>query len=147
VNEDDLTFDDLDDLDLDALDAPPTDLESKGKPQWATCGRCHARWRNRESYAHCPTCHLTFTSNSGFDQHKSGPYDVSPRPCSTPDDLAIAGWGVKPGHLYDKEPTADLWSLPAPATPIRWVDLYGADPDFTGDVSTAEWLRVSRGED
>lgn len=101
-------------------DAPPTDMESKGKPQWATCGRCHARWRNREPYGHCGSCHLTFTSDSAFDRHRTGPFDGDRR-CKTTDELAAAGWGRKPGHLYEKEPTADLWSLPAPTTPI-WKD-------------------------
>lgn len=30
---------------------------------------------------------------------------------------------------------------------VRWVDLIGADPDFTGGMDTDTWLRVNRGED
>lgn len=106
--------DDLDALlgSIDGLDLepPPTDLESKGKPQWSTHG-CGARWRNRESYGHCSVCHLTFTSDRAFDAHRYGPMG-GPRSCRTAQELTDLGWTVQLGHIYEGSPTADLWSLP-----------------------------------
>ena len=29
---------------------------------------------------------------------------------------------------------------------IRWADLFGIDPEFTGDLSTTEHLEANRGE-
>jgi len=30
--------------------------------------------------------------------------------------------------------------------PVSWSDLFGIDPDFTGDLTTDEYLDASRGE-
>jgi len=105
---------DLDDLDdLDGTDSPILDSESAGKPHWASHA-CGAYWRNRERHAHCPNCHLTFTSDSGFDSHRYGPYDGG-RQCRSVDELGALGWTSKPGNLRDEIPTSTLWSMAAPA--------------------------------
>lgn len=92
---------------------PATDMESKGKPAWAHHS-CGATWKNREATAHCPTCHLTFTSDSGFEGHRYGTYTEG-RKCRSAEWLVANGWTCKPGHLRDGKPTTDLWSMPAPA--------------------------------
>ena len=104
-----LDLDDLDDLDF--LDSPIIDADSANKPQWATHG-CGARWRNRERHAHCPDCHLTFTSDSGFESHRYGPYDRG-RQCRSIDELTDLGWTSKPGHMREGLATSTLWSMPA----------------------------------
>ena len=109
---------DLDDLDdLDGTDSPILDSESAAKPKWASHA-CGAYWRNRERHAHCPNCHLTFTSDSGFDSHRYGPYDGG-RQCRSVDELGALGWTSKPGELRNESPTTILWSMPA-ATDSPW---------------------------
>ena len=108
---DDLTSG-LDDLDVEWQPAA-TDMESAGKPAWASHS-CGAFWRNREAYSHCAACHLTFTSDSGFNEHRHGPFDGT-RVCRTTAELAALGWTGKPGHVRNGEPTSTLWSMPAPA--------------------------------
>lgn len=104
---------DLDDLDdLDGTDSPILDSESAGKPQWASHA-CGAYWRNRESGGHCADCHVTFTSDSGFDSHRYGPYDTG-RQCRSTDELADLGWTSKPGEARNGMPTSTLWSMAAP---------------------------------
>jgi len=110
VSRDELDLGDLDDLELDDIDPPPTDAESRGKPQWADHS-CGARWRNRESYGHCCACHLTFTSTAAFDAHRYGPHDGR-RACLTESQMADKGLTSRPGHIYEGQPTATLWSLP-----------------------------------
>ena len=34
----------------------------------------------------------------------------------------------------------------APEGRPKWADLFGIDPDFTGDLTTEEFLKESRGE-
>ena len=113
LDEDNLALDlgDIDDLDFP--DSPILESESAGKPRWATHA-CGARWKNSERAAHCPDCHVTFTSDSGFEAHRYGPYDAG-RQCRTIDELAALGFTSKPGDLYDDIATSTLWSMAAPA--------------------------------
>ena len=112
---------DLDDLERDFndlkglvyTDTPLIDADSSKKPRWATHA-CGARWKNSERAAHCADCHVTFTSDSGFEAHRYGPYDAG-RQCRTLDELAALGFTSKPGDLYDDIATSTLWSMAAPA--------------------------------
>ena len=112
---------DLDDLERDFndlkglvyTDTPLIDEDSGKKPRWATHA-CGARWKNSERAAHCADCHVTFTSDSGFEAHRYGPYDAG-RQCRTLDELAALGFTSKPGDLYDDIATSTLWSMAAPA--------------------------------
>ena len=105
---------DLGDLDaLDFVDSPIIDEDSAKKPRWATHD-CGARWKNSERAAHCADCHINFTSDSGFEAHRYGPYD-GVRQCRTLEELAALGFTSKPGDLYEDMPTSTLWSMAAPA--------------------------------
>jgi hypothetical protein len=106
----DLNLDDLDDLDF--MNSPILESESAGKPLWASHA-CGAYWRNHERGGHCADCHVTFTSDSGFESHRYGPYDTG-RQCRSTDELAELGWTSKPGDLRNESPTSTLWSMPAP---------------------------------
>jgi hypothetical protein len=106
----DLNLDDLDDLDF--MNSPILESESAGKPRWASHA-CGAYWRNHERGGHCPDCHVTFTSDSGFESHRYGPYDTG-RQCRSTDELAALGWTSKPGDLRNESATSTLWSMPAP---------------------------------
>lgn len=108
MNPTDLDFEDMTDVAIEW--APPaTDMESRGKPQWAHHG-CGARWRNREAYSHCTVCHLTFTSDAAFAKHRTGTY-VAGKRCIGSDQLIASGeFTVATGHLFDGQPTADLWT-------------------------------------
>ena len=48
---------------------------------------CGARWSG-EAIAHCATCHLTFGSVSGFDDHRDRRGDGR---CRKPDELRTRG--------------------------------------------------------
>lgn len=48
--------------------------------------RCGASWLG-EAVCHCATCHLTFGSSSGFDEHR----DRKEGRCRTPDELRTRG--------------------------------------------------------
>ena len=112
---------DLDDLERDFndlkglvyTDSPLIEWESAGKPRWATHA-CGARWKNSERAAHCADCHVTFTSDSGFEAHRYGPYDEG-RQCRILDELVALGFTSKPGDLYDDIATSTLWLMAAPA--------------------------------
>ena len=110
---DDLELDLNDVKDLDFVDSPILEWESAGKPRWASHA-CGARWKNSERAAHCADCHVTFTSDSGFEAHRYGPYDAG-RQCRTLDELVALGWTSKPGEMRNESPTAILWSMPAAA--------------------------------
>ncbi len=49
------------------------------------CNGCGRRW-NGLAEAHCPTCHLQFGSDTGFDRHRTGDYATGRR-CMTVDEL------------------------------------------------------------
>ncbi len=112
-----------DELDLEYLDdfefgdSLVLEYESAGKPKWASHA-CGAFWRNREKGGHCSDCHLTFTSDSGFDSHRYGPYDKG-RQCRSTEELTDLGWTSKPGHMREGLATSTLWSMPA-ATESPW---------------------------
>ena len=53
----------------------------------AHCSKCDAEWGGKK-VAHCPTCHRTFKSVSGFDKHRKGKYPN--RICVNPEDISMA---------------------------------------------------------
>lgn len=53
----------------------------------AHCSNCDAEWGGYRT-AHCPTCHITFKSVSGFDAHRSGP--AAERFCLDPTTIGMA---------------------------------------------------------
>lgn len=61
----------------------------------ATCGGCPARWTAHNT-SHCGKCHETFTSVSGFDQHRRADQ------CAYPGNVGLVwlrnrnGWGYAP---------------------------------------------------
>ena len=104
---------DLEDLtNLAYVDRPLIDSDSAKKPQWATHA-CGARWKNSERAAHCADCHVTFTSDSGFDSHRFGSFDGG-RECRSTDELVALGFTSKPGDLHNGTPTSTVWSMAAP---------------------------------
>jgi hypothetical protein len=63
--------------------------------------KCGARWSGG-NFCHCPTCHLTFRSVSGFDQHRDRRGEGE---CRSTDELRKRGF----------EPDADgIWRRPRP---------------------------------
>lgn len=76
----------------------------------ATCGRMFNG--SDRSGGHCRGggyggCCESFRSLTGFDKHRTGPYDVpGGRRCLTPDEMSAKGWTVDGNHT---------WRMPAPA--------------------------------
>jgi hypothetical protein len=68
--------------------------------------RCGARWTG-EAVAHCPTCHLTFASVAGFDDHR----DRREGRCRSEAELAERG--MEPND-------AGQWRRPMPADRNPW---------------------------
>jgi hypothetical protein len=56
-----------------------------GDPKRPKPGRCGAQWRG-QAIAHCAACHLTFSSPTGFDEHRTLGN------CRTPDDMRKRGY-------------------------------------------------------
>lgn len=54
------------------------------------CGGCDTVWTG-ESTCHCATCHLTFGSVTGFDDHRDRSTKTGPR-CRPPDELRKRGY-------------------------------------------------------
>ena len=70
------------------------------------CGGCDAKWRGA-NFCHCATCHLTFRSVHGFDQHRDWRGDGR---CRTAEELRKRGF----------EPDAEgTWRRPQ-TEPIEW---------------------------
>lgn len=70
-----------------------------------TC-RCGARWTG-EAVCHCPTCHLTFKSVTGFDKHRLA------GECRTADEMRACGY----------EPDANgHWRRPRPEDSLPVAD-------------------------
>ncbi len=66
---------------------------------------CGARWSGG-NFCHCPTCHLTFRSTSGFDQHRDRRGEGR---CRTDEELRRRGF----------EPNTDeVWRRPRPVDRI-----------------------------
>lgn len=71
------------------------------------CLHCGAQWDGYK-ICHCPTCHLTFTSVTGFDFHRIGSDDA--RRCRTPDELTEKGYQPDEHNRWRKPAPADLQS-------------------------------------
>lgn len=69
---------------------PSTAAPDTSNGQAAGCGGCTARWPIGTGAAHCPTCHRTFTSVGGFDQHRTGP--ITGRRCLGETELRALGY-------------------------------------------------------
>lgn len=67
-----------------------------------TCTHCDTKWQG-ESIAHCPTCHMTFRSVSGFDKHRFH------GACRTPDEMRERGYEPnEDGHWRQPRPEDTL---------------------------------------
>lgn len=75
-----------------------------GEAQYS-CGYCHLRWSGT-TVAHCGACHVTFTSPSAFDRHRTG------GGCTHPLDAGL--------HAYDR-----VWGVTWGRPPRQ----EGSDPD------------------
>lgn len=72
-----------------------------------TCPDCQRDYSGSDrSGGHCMTCHLSFSSQGGFDKHRTGKHGVDRR-CMTVTEMTDAGWTVS---------DAGMVRLPAPAT-------------------------------
>jgi hypothetical protein len=67
-----------------------------------SCG-CGARWEG-ENVCHCPTCHLSLMSVTGFDLHRFGP--VGTTRCLT--EVELRDKGFEPNDR-------GIWRRPMPA--------------------------------
>lgn len=69
------------------------------------CGECGRDFPGSDrAGGHCVVCHMSFTSNGGFDRHKTGSYDARRR-CKTPEELTAAGWSCS-------DDGNQVWRLP-----------------------------------
>lgn len=67
-----------------------------------TCSGCGARWWGL-AFAHCPTCHMTFRSVSGFDKHRFN------GTCRTPGEMRERGYEPnEDGHWRQPRPKDTL---------------------------------------
>lgn len=79
------------------------------------CQYCGRQFNGSDSSGgHCkaPTpdggyCCKSFTSNSGFNTHRTGRYEPNERRCRTSDELLAKGWTVDDNNT---------WRMPAPKT-------------------------------
>lgn len=53
--------------------------------------RCGARWQG-ELISHCASCHLTFTSVTGFDDHRTGSHALDTRVCRSEAEMRSRGY-------------------------------------------------------
>lgn len=83
--------------------ADPTDpVDDADESAPGTCTGCGARWHGL-AIAHCPTCHMTFRSVSGFDKHRFN------GTCRTAAEMRERGY----------EPNDDgHWRLPRPESTL-----------------------------
>jgi len=68
-----------------------------------TCA-CGARWRGA-NFCHCPTCHLTFRSVNGFDNHRDRRGEGR---CRTPDELRERGFEPDGEGVWRRPMTTDI---------------------------------------
>lgn len=89
-----------------ATDAPPPAfVDRDGPPVICRCGEAFIG----ERLSHCPSCHITFTSLGGFDDHRTGQHGVLKgarrRRCRTQSELRERGYQPN-AHGY--------WRIPRP---------------------------------
>ena len=71
------------------------------------CPICERAYSGSDrSGGHCSTCHLSFSSQGGFDKHRIGRHGVDRR-CMTAVEMVEAGWTVSDQGMV---------RLPAPAS-------------------------------
>ena len=59
------------------------------------CHKCQEEY-SPVGGGHCMACHLTFTSDGGFDKHRVGKYQPNERRCLTTEEMNKAGWRFTP---------------------------------------------------
>jgi len=75
-----------------------------------TCPHCKRRYSGADkSGGHCVTCHRSFRSQSGFDKHRIGRFDIDRR-CMTEDELSAV--------MVCSDTVNQLWRFPPPKNPI-----------------------------
>lgn len=75
------------------------------------CGECDRAFPGSDrAGGHCVVCHMSFTSNSGFDRHKTGSYDDNSRRCKTEAELSEANWSCS-------DDGNKVWRLPGSKGP------------------------------
>lgn len=60
------------------------------------CPDCERPYSGSDrSGGHCMACHLSFSSQGGFDKHRTGPHNPRGlRRCMTPEEMTGKGWTV-----------------------------------------------------
>ncbi len=102
---------------FDADDIALDDIDITGSVSESTKLDCHCAECDRDfpgsdrAGGHCVVCHMSFTSNSGFDRHKTGTYDTGRR-CKTEAELTEANWSCS-------DDGNKVWRLPG-STGIAW---------------------------
>lgn len=97
-------------LNLDEVDLP--EVDDSGWTVKLNCGPCRQCGRkypgSDRSGGHCDTCHYSFASQTGFNKHRTGPYDGQRR-CYTPDELVAKGWTLDDHGVY-RMPAPTHWN-------------------------------------
>jgi hypothetical protein len=76
------------------------------------CSQCGRRYNGSDrSGGHCVGgkfggCCKSFRSLTGFDKHRTGPFEPDERRCMTAEELTAKGWSVDDNNT---------WRMPAPA--------------------------------
>jgi len=94
-------------LKLDRDPDPEFDNEPDTGLGLIDCSRCGFRGRGI-SLCHCPTCHLTFTSITGFDDHRTGGHADDSRRCRTPEQIKERGYDTNDAGYWRRPMTGQL---------------------------------------
>jgi len=101
---------DGDDIDLGDIDI--NDIRESTKLD-CHCGDCDRDFPGGDSAGgHCVTCHMSFTSTSGFDRHRTGAFDDGRR-CKTEQELLAANWSCS-------DDGNKVWRLPGSTGTAWW---------------------------
>ena len=77
------------------------------------CGPCECGRKypgSARSGGHCPTCHLSFASQTGFEKHlRRGRYDRTEPWCYSVEELTAKGWTVDE-HFVVRMPAPTFWN-------------------------------------
>ena len=73
------------------------------------CVKCGYRGRGF-SLCHCPTCHLTFTSIGGFDDHRTGSHAAGARKCRSEAEIRERGFEPNGDNCWRRPMTGPHWS-------------------------------------
>lgn len=109
------------DLDPNDMDNLP-EVDNPSLKVKLNCGPCHICGRkypgSDRNGGHCPTCHLNFASQTGFDKHRVGRYNqpTRERRCLTVEEIVDKGWAVDE-HFVVRMPAPAHWNKLREETP------------------------------